>query len=561
MQNSVKKPSDLRLVTLWGLVLLGYVLFVIEWFVIDFIRGSAASLLTEQTSAVPQYGGWFSSFFVADAGFIPGQATNWTITLLRAVGSILCGVMVVKFGYRHAVMIMMGLMCVCFPFLIIGSPLGGHNELTLLRPASSEVISKLTKISSSLQQGQLLGPVQVGSQTMLADGTPVSLIKGINGNEIGTSASMTGYAFFIIFRSTIAIGGTTLIAYAQPIIASLSSNRKKSILSNANFWGFNVGLVIVAAPFLIPGVGRFATANWVWVVTFMILLVFAMLLVFAWFEKKVDHMLPQKQSKTNQSLSVRPSALSILKRKTTWKLLAIAGVGTILLINPLTQTWFNSLLAISGAKKAIIPTARPILLILWVMGYLLGYFLLSPFNKTIYDKKRWLHFIFTADAVLVLLIVIFAATLGLNTVVGFTFVGIFTFIAGGFGWSLGSSILILPYEYKEYKRNEVSIIFGYVWGFAYVFYSIFDIITSVFLDAPRIATGNTSANILPGAIAAIVLFVSLLLVINWVIIYLPSSWIKNGDECVSEMTKKWRITQWQFVIANKAKNRYADLLK
>lgn len=100
-----------------------------------------------------------------------------------------------------------------------------------------------------------------------------------------------------------------------------------------------------------------------------------------------------------------------------------------------------------------------------------------------------------------------------------------------------------------------------MWGFAYVFYSIFDIITSVFLDAPRIATGNTSANILPGAIAAIVLFVSLLLVINWVIIYLPSSWIKNGDECVSEMTKKWRITQWQFLIANKAKNRYADLLK
>lgn len=184
MQTSVKKPSDLRLVMLWAIVLLGYLLFVVEWFVIDRIAGKPAGILDSNTKVLPNYDGWVNSFFANSAGSIAGSATNWSITLLRAVGSVLCGIVVLKFGYRYAVMIMMGLMCLCFPFLIIGDPLGGNNQLTLLRPLSKEVMGKLSSLSSQLHEGQLLGPVMAEGKTMLADGQTIDLVQGLDKNLI-----------------------------------------------------------------------------------------------------------------------------------------------------------------------------------------------------------------------------------------------------------------------------------------------------------------------------------------------------------------------------------------
>lgn len=578
MQTSVKKPSDLRLVMLWAIVLLGYLLFVVEWFVIDRIAGKPAGILDSNTKVLPNYDGWVNSFFANSAGSIAGSATNWSITLLRAVGSVLCGIVVLKFGYRYAVMIMMGLMCLCFPFLIIGDPLGGNNQLTLLRPLSKEVMGKLSSLSSQLHEGQLLGPVMAEGKTMLADGQTIDLVQGLDKNLIGTSSSIAGYALFIIFRSTIAIGGTTLVTYSQPLIASLSTQRRKSVLSNANLWGFNSGIVVAFVPFLFQSVQQAGTKYWVFILTALILIGFGILCVFAWFEKQMDPFMPQKQTKEQMQLGNQPSAGDILKRKATWKMIGIYGICLVVLVNPLTGGWWNILQAVSPASsfnvKDGVKTLKPLegaggyfaglptLAILWVLGYGMGYMVFSPFNKTVYDRKRWLSFMFFMNALMVIVIVLFAATLGVGTAVGFAFVAIATFIGGSFAWSMQSTILILPHEFKEYKRSEVSVLFGYIWGFGYVIYTAFDITNSMFLEAPKLANpGMKGVSILPGAIAGVALFAGLLLAAIAIVVTLPSSYLKNGDELVSEMTKKWKLNQWQFLVASKEKNRYADLLK
>ncbi|WP_445997753.1 hypothetical protein [Mycoplasmoides genitalium] len=567
MENkSQKKVSDLKLITLWIIVIFGYLLFVVEWFVIDRISGKPTGILTQSTTTLPQYSGWLSSFFTENAGQIATSSTNWTITFLRAVGSILCGVVVLKFGYRYAVLIMMGIMCVCFPFLIIGDPLNGHNQLTLLRPLSDSVKTQLSSLSSNLQVGQLLGPVMINGKTMLADGTSVELIKGLDGNSIGTAASITGYALFIIFRSTIAIGGTTLVVYTQPAIANLSSNRKKSILSNANLWGFNIGIAVVFTPFLFEQVQQVASQYWVYIMTVMILVVFANLCLFLWFESKIDHIFPQKQTKENMSLTTQPKSIDILKNKTTWKLIGVYGIVLILIVNPLTPAWFSILQTVSPSgsngliSTGVYTTGLATLAIFWVIGYALGFVVFSPFNKTIYDKKRWMHFLLTANIVVLLIIIMFAATLGIGSAAGFALISIFSFIGGAFAWSLSSSNLILPYEFKDYKKNELPILFGFCWGFGYIAYTLFDITQSVFLQAPVLIQGK-GTSILPGVIVSIVFFLGLIALANLIVKFFPACWIKDGDQLVQEMTRKWKLNEWQFVIANKQKNRYSELLK
>ncbi|UUD35917.1 MFS transporter [Mycoplasmopsis citelli] len=551
-------------IVLWGIVMLGYLLFVVDWFIIAKVGGTPTKI-----GSVALNPGWQSSFFVASPGAIANSATNWTITLLRVVGSILSGILVAKWGHRKAVVFMISVMLLSFPILIIGATLNGSNSLTLVRAYNSEAVVKAGASIQAYQdakvaEGTLLGPVaQIGNSLVLADGTTAPALIGLEGGTIGTSSSVLGYSLFIIFRVFVAVGGTTLIAYSQPIIATMRSDRTKSVLNNTNQIGFNGGVAVTFIPFLSLAFTRFAQQYWLWFVLGTMILIFTNMIVFFRLSKPVEHLWPQPRKAGDEKLDIK----ALLAKKTTWKYITMFGIWLILVVMPLTGTYWNSLRQISPvlANAASIKTSgfeagQALLGLIWVFGLLFGFTCVAGFAKTIFKRKLFLSFAYVASAFFLILVIISAATLGTSSVAGYTLIALFTFLGGGFAWGISGVTLVLPHESKEIDKRYIALIFGFIWGFGYLIYTIFDASTAVIYEFSTSVSASGATTHYPGAIALLSLFILVCLSVVFIIRTLPESYY-NKDGELTPITREWKITDWRFILANKTKNRYADILK
>ncbi|MCK5782270.1 MAG: hypothetical protein KAH10_06745, partial [Flavobacteriales bacterium] len=66
--------------------------------------------------------------------------------------------------------------------------------------------------------------------------------------------NITGYSLFIIGRMFMAIGGTVLIVYTQPIISRFFNAKQKGIISSVNSTGFNIGAALPLILFMVPSI-------------------------------------------------------------------------------------------------------------------------------------------------------------------------------------------------------------------------------------------------------------------------------------------------------------------
>ncbi|UUM20086.1 MULTISPECIES: MFS transporter [unclassified Mycoplasma] len=567
LEQTKTKDYSKQSIILWMIVMLGYLLFVVDWFIIAKVSGKPTAIGSATLNP-----GWSSSFFVASAGQIAAGATNWTITLLRVVGSILSGILVVKWGHRKAVIFMIAVMLLSFPILFIGTPLGGSNQLTLVRAYNPTEVAKASVTltgdiaAKNPTAGTLLGPVADlnNGYLLLADGTQAKAVIGLDGKVIGTSTSIAGYALFIIFRTFVAVGGTTLIAYSQPIIATMKSDRTKSLLNNSNQWGFNGGVIVTFLPFLAVSFTTFAQTYWLAFVLGTLILIFSNLVVFFFLSRPIAHLWPQAKKPDDEKLDIK----GLLSKKTTWKYISMFGIWLILVVIPLTGTYWNALKQISpiGFEKEItsggLTFNSAFLGLVWVLGLLFGFSCIAAFAKTIYKRKAFLTLTYSASVFFLILVVITAATLGTSSVTGMTLIALFTFIGGGFAWGASGITLVLPHESKEIDKRYIALIFGFIWGFGYLIYTIFDASNTVIYDL-----GKNSALPLTdphrhyiGATIGLTLFILVCSSVVFIIKKLPESYY-NKDGQLVELTKTWRWNDWRFIVANKAKNRHAEILK
>lgn len=403
-EKKIKNPTKYGLL-LWFLILFGYFLFVFNWIIMNQLQGRVASNT-----------GWESAFFTQTPSTTTSQAINYTITLMRGVGSIGAGIVIAKLGHKKSVLIAMGLVSTSFLAITAGY---WHN--------------------------------------------------------IG------GYVIFIIARMLMAVGGTVLIAYTQPIIASFFKPKGKSMLSRINSFGSNFGTMVPLILFAIPVIQNSMLTHWqTW--GFVISIIPLILMIAYWILANDIEIAAQAKGFENSKRKLKESTWkSVAKDKNTWTLSIFFGfwLTTVTAIMLITRDHFNFLHIQNFGYMSELDKQLPAILFLlavipgiWAVGWIL---------KTNIDRRLYISIVTGIGALC--LIGTHLCTVYVENVAP---AAILMFIAGIALWGIQGVFLNNPHEDKANSPQRVGIVVSFAFGVGYVMFTIFNILLAVVFDALKI---------------------------------------------------------------------------
>ncbi|WP_434340619.1 MFS transporter [Mycoplasmoides gallisepticum] len=503
--EKISKLTDKELFITWIIILFGYFLFVVNWFLIDQVAGSFTYNPNAETSLT--WAGWSQSFFFKNPGSITTAATNWTITFFRGIGSFVAGWFIGRLGHKKTVLTMLGLMALSFPFIVVAYPFGGNNALVL---SNSQIFYQ--------KQGDLISN---GSLTKL---------------------TALGYSLFIIFRTLLAVGGTALISYTQPVIAKFSTMKTKTTLSVINSFGFNIGAAFSLGLFTYSMTIKMeAVKSWYVVCAAFILIIFATFILYFIFGKET--VLPkEKHTKMEPEVTI----MSTLKNKNVIKMCLMYGAWLVAVVWILTGTYSNSVVGTSpynaGGKLFWVGNTSKIA---FVLGLVAGLFVIAPFGKTRYDRSRFLMTQYSLGMFFVVVAFVLGFV-GANKNIGLAIGEIIaSFLAGMFLWGLQGVFLLIPHEFKGASPSKVGTQFGIIWGVGYMLYTASDILLSVIVQSPSFANKSYVDSINPASITAFAVYVIISMVFVLIALALPKSGrIVNGEWV--PLNDKWPFMSYNF---------------
>ena len=523
--SMAKEIGPKRLILLWGILLLGYFLFVVQWYSIGNFQGISTSsgTITNGTVTNPTLGnGWGAAFYIGKPAPIVSSATNWMITLGRAFGSILAGYLVAKIGHKYAVVTVLGLMVVAFPFIIVAQ----NQEWNVLSIAGNA-----------------------------PDVTP---FEG-NANQ-GTAAA--GFALFVIFRTFLAIGGTTLITYTNAVIGRMEqASRSKFITFNQ--FGFNGGAFFASIFFVFPGFNKTVTeqpAVWTGILSFFIVLSLVLMLTYLFIGVE---MVPPKRK---QALAAAPNATTfgkVVKQSDTWRMAPLFGIWLVAVVlstnGSIMKPWVlpeflpvgfeytvgqraaGSIEYYKSQLGGMEPTnVWNMFLCMFVAGFVVAVFTITRFGRTIFERRLLVH-VFFGLGYFFLLMAYLCGHYSNAKPVPIAFMMIFGFISGFFLWGVQPILLSIPQQLAKSTPEYVGIVAGLIWGFGYLFYTIGEIILGM------LATSAVNKIQSTGSDAMFIVFWVICLAIFFLIPLLPKAGYKKQDGTFVYFDKKWNpfnLSHW-----------------
>lgn len=528
-QVVTKEIPQKKLVLMWAMILIGYFLFVVQWYSI----------------------GNFAGGYNANIGTVTGNAAlsampNWTITLMRGIGSILAGYLLAKVGHRYAVITVLSLMVLSFPFLIVIGIKWDPN-------------------------------------------TP----EGYNS---------TAFGLFLFFRLFLAIGGTTLITYTNSVIAKMPTEKRPTFMT-INQFGFNGG-AFFANFFFCFGLSSVINADpaiWLTILTLLLAFIAIILVVYIMFGMEV---LPPQKKQNIKFQNDDVTYGKVFKQSYTWKmstifiiwLIAVVFINSATMRNVIEQspanlqtliqwnidkkgvdgTWIPSIAATTEgtASNVVVGSGYnwvwPTFICMFVAGFFVGLLFISPFSKTIYKRKLFFHTMFILGFVFAAISLMIGYFGGYGNSAALAFFFIFIFISGMFLWAVQPVLLSLYQQAPQSNPKYAGIIAGLIWGIGYVGYTIFELIFSVISSYAGNATAFSEAlvqaktaasNLQNGGVADwvaanytapvgniitfIFFFVACLLVFI-PIQMLPPAGIKDANGNFVPFTKTWKPWEWNF---------------
>lgn len=521
-KSDQKEISQTKLVTMWGLILIGYFLFVVQWYSISNFAGG----------------------YNANIGTVTGNAAlssmpNWTITLMRGIGSILAGWLLAKVGHKYAVITVLSLMVLSFPFLIV-----------------------------------------VG-------------LKWIPDTPEGYNS--TAFGLFLFFRLFLAIGGTTLITYTNSVIAKMPAEKKPTFMT-INQFGFNGGAFFANIFFCfgLSSVINGSTEIWLTILIIFVVLIAVILALYSFVGTEVVP--AQKKSNATKFESNDITFGKVFKQSYTWKMstIFIVWLVSVVFINSATmrtvieqspanlQTLIEWNIANGKNATALANTTLgtattvvigsgynwvwPTFICMFVAGFFVGLLFISPFSKTIYKRKLFINLMFVLGFVFAAASIMVGYFGGYGNPVALAFYFIFIFISGMFLWAVQPVLLTLYQQAPQSSPKYAGIIAGLIWGIGYVGYTIVELSLSLIqsytgspnLFAESVSAGIASdadinavvssyaASISGGNIAVIVIFFVICLLVFIPIQLLPEAGIKDKDGNFKPFTKAWKPWEWNF---------------
>ncbi len=379
---------------LWSLVLLGYFLFIFNWVSMNTLAGKAGD----------EGFGWLKLFFDKTPPHTTVQAVNYTITVMRGLGSMGAGFLISKVGHKKAVLIAMALLSVALPTVFMG------------------------------------------------------YIPG-----------QAGYSLFILGRMIMAIGGTVLIVYIQPIISRFFDDKGRAKLSRINCLGFNLGAAIPLIIICIPGAQKFLSHHWQVYAGIISGLPILLLITYFLLAEDIDI---KTQSNKNEDRSTNGSTWSsVAKDKRTWKYALYFGgwltfvvIPILVLKIPFAKLHFDNGLGKQELWEVMLPV------IMFLLGLIPGIWLIGWVTKTNVDRRKYI-FVVTSIS----LLSIIGSYLCIAYVKNIAPAAILMFISGMGIWGIQGTSLTIPHEEKNQTPKRISILFGMIWGLGYVIYTIANI--------------------------------------------------------------------------------------
>lgn len=534
-ESQVKPISNLKLMVMWGIIILGYFLFVVQWYSIgNFAPGYNQNIGTTPDIAL-------------------NSMPNWTITLMRGIGSILAGWLLAKVGHKWAVTIVLSLMVLSFPYLIV-----------------------------------------VG-------------IKWPDASK--TTLDRTAFGLFLFFRLFLAIGGTTLITYTNSVIAKMPTEKRPAFMS-LNQFGFNAG-AFFANIFFCFGLGTIINSKpeiWLTILTIFVALIAILLIIYIVMGVEV---VPRQ--KKNSGIVPETTFGQVFKDSYTWKMSSIFFIWLVIVVfinsgsmrsfienSPINLSYLiqwnlengKQATSMAGAtlsspNKIILGSGFnwiwPTYISLFVGSFLIGFFVISPFNKTIYKRKRFIIFCLAIAAVFCLISLLCGYFGGYGNKAALAFYFIFIFLSGIFSWGIQPVMLALYQQHVKSNPTYVGIIAGIIWGAGYVGYTVAELSLSLTLSywtgvgsnsgainsaivsnavseglkligtsaIPDIMTKLGEMGLLktseqPGTIFLVVMFFVIWLGIFPIVLSLPEAGIKDKNGNFVPFSKSWNFINWNF---------------
>lgn len=504
---------------MWLMISVGYLIFIWGWYYLGYVAGDY------KYDFSGKFSGWSHAFFARNPGSIVQNATHWSITFIRGIGSVIAGWCLVKFGHKRAVCIALFLMVLSFPFIIAASPFR-WNHLTLATVKNASFLN----------------------------------VTNMYGELIATKKTIIGYSLFVIFRVCLAIGGTVLITYTQPIIAQLK-DPIKTRLNRSNTLAFSFGVIVAVCFFVFSrDFNKILISNWSVLSIVLIFLCILLLIFYLIFAQNVlsAHDFSEHHVFCNDQM------WKLLSNKNVWKFGLLFSIFLILVLLPMTGVMKN-LMYSSPANLEFLRKSRveslsesslfwvwPLWQIFFVAGIFVGYFVVSSFTKTKYNRKTFIAFCVTLGFVLLFVSLITGYYLTQNTFLLIVHL-VTIFLAGIFLWGVESVILAMPHELPKISPRHLSVFYGLMWGIGYFVYTVGDVAFSLIVDTTNFSIKTpvcqTTCTIMPNIIP--LMFLVSVIPIAWVIIsVLPKTYHLVGDSWVLN-DKKWHIWNWKF---NKSEN-------
>lgn len=434
-QTAEKEFSYKKLAVMWGLIFIGYFLFVVQWYSISNFAG-----------------GWGAAFFLdGKQNELVASVPNWMITLGRSIGSVLAGYWIAKLGHKYAVCFVLALMVISFPFIIVAQN-AEWNSLSIAGESSTV------------------------------------------GDSSGRTA-VAGFSLFVIFRIFLAIGGTTLISYTNSVIAKMPVEKKVGHMT-LNQFAFNGGAFVANIFFVIPGASDIVSkpAVWTGILSAFVVLV-AVILVCYFFI--ADEVVP-KQIKTQTFNEKNKYGLAnAFKDKEAWPLYAIyiiwlvsvvfvnsgtmrnfierSPVNTVFLIQDnINHGLYNTSAAISIAKSNSYFWVWPAYICMFVLGFIVSIFTITKFSKTVFKRKWYIAIVFGLGYLFLFGSILIGYFGGYGNPVALAFYLIFSFMSGIFLWGVQPVIFTIPQQQEKSNPQYVGVLAGVIWGVGYFGYTIVD---------------------------------------------------------------------------------------
>lgn len=404
IDNSLQeKNRKIKGIILWLLILSGYFLFVFNWMIMNSLAGTVSE------------NGWLGEYFTDEPSTLMTNTVNWSITLMRGIGALFAGWLLVKIGHRYSVI-------VAFSFLCVAT----------------------------------------------------------------ITSFMPYYSLFILGRMLMAVGGTVLIVYTQPIIANyFQSSKDKNKLNITNSLAFNFGSIFAFLPFLFPVIGDPMVDNWqLWSTIFAsaaIILLIAYVLVSRG-ENPVRKLtkLEAIEAKKDPNFATLGT---VLKEKRTWYF----GISY--------AFWLTTVVTMITLVSKVFGTyVDPIAVKTWYIAFLIGLipgiFLIGPWGSSMRSRKPFIITIILLgiiSAAIAVPLAMFAEEGESSAPIMFAFSVLFIFISGACLWGIQGVFLGMTYGYKGATPQKQGIVMGSIWGIGYIGNTILTIILSVIFDASQTA--------------------------------------------------------------------------